>query len=138
MDPTELRNALINFPAVTEEEPFGPDTIVYKVAGKVYALSTYQSPLAVNLKCDSTRAQELRNRYDAVQPGYHMNKKHWNTVTIDGSLPKSLLLELIEHSYDLVVNGLPKKAQKKVKEMSKNPESEIENWRETFLRDISK
>jgi predicted DNA-binding protein (MmcQ/YjbR family) len=104
----------------------------------VYALSTYQSPLAVNLKCDSTRAQELRNRYDAVQPGYHMNKKHWNTVTIDGSLPKSLLLELIEHSYDLVVNGLPKKAQKKVKEMSKNPESEIENWRETFLRDISK
>ena len=61
MDPTELRNALINFPAVTEEEPFGPDTIVYKVAGKVYALSTYQSPLAVNLKCDSTRAQELRN-----------------------------------------------------------------------------
>ena len=138
MDTTELRNALINFPAVTEEEPFGPDTIVYKVAGKVYALSTYQSPLAVNLKCDSTRAQELRNRYDAVQPGYHMNKKHWNTVTIDGSLPKSLLLELIEHSYDLVVNGLPKKAQKKVKEMSKNPESEIENWRETFLRDISK
>ena len=129
---------MINFPAVTEEEPFGPDTIVYKVAGKVYALSTYQSPLAVNLKCDSTRAQELRNRYDAVQPGYHMNKKHWNTVTIDGSLPKSLLLELIEHSYDLVVNGLPKKAQKKVKEMSKNPESEIENWRETFLRDISK
>ncbi len=138
MDPTELRNALINFPAVTEEEPFGPDTIVYKVAGKVYALSTYQSPLAVNLKCDPTRAQELRNRYDAVQPGYHMNKKHWNTVTIDGSLPQSLLLELIEHSYDLVVNGLPKKAQKKVKEMSKNPESEIENWRETFLRDISK
>jgi predicted DNA-binding protein (MmcQ/YjbR family) len=125
MDPTELRNALINFPAVTEEEPFGPDTIVYKVAGKVYALSTYQSPLAVNLKCDSTRAQELRNRYDAVQPGYHMNKKHWNTVTIDGSLPKSLLLELIEHSYDLVVNGLPKKAQKKVKEMSKNPKSKI-------------
>lgn len=138
MDPTDLRDSLIKFPAVTEEEPFGPGTIVYKVLGKMYALSTYETPLAVNLKCDPTRALELRHKFDAVNPGYHMNKTHWNTVTIDGSIPDKLLLEMIQHSYDLVVRGMSKKAQQKVKELSKNPQTETENWREAFLRDISK
>ena len=113
MDPNELRDTLLNYPAVTEEQPFGPDVIVYKVAGKMYALSQYEVPLTVNLKCDPERALELRKQYDAVQPGYHMNKRHWNTVTLDGSLSRSLTEELIKHSYDLVVQGLSKKDQMK-------------------------
>lgn len=138
MDPTDLRDALMNFPAVTEEEPFGPGTIVYKVLGKMYALSAYETPLTLNLKCDPTRALELRHEYDVVNPGFHMNKKHWNTVTIDGSIPQELLLEMIQHSYDLVILGMPKKDRERVKEMSKTPKTETENWREAFLRDISK
>ena len=137
MDPNELRDTLLNYPAVTEEQPFGPDVIVYKVAGKMYALSQYEVPLTVNLKCDPERALELRKQYDAVQPGYHMNKRHWNTVTLDESLSRSLTEELIKHSYDLVVQGLSKKDQMKVKEASSTPRKEEEDWRAEFLRDMS-
>lgn len=137
MDPNELRDTLLNFPAVTEEQPFGPDVVVYKVMGKMYALSTYETPLEANLKCDPDRAIKLRKQYEAVQPGYHMNKRHWNTVRFDGSLPSDLAMELIQHSYDLVVKGLSKKDQKKVKEASSSPRKEEDDWRAEFLRDIS-
>ena len=137
MDPTDLRNALLSLPAVTEEQPFGPDVIVYKVMGKMYALSQYDIPLSVNLKCDPERAIELRRKYEAVAPGYHMNKKHWNTLTLDGTLGPDQVTELIQHSYDLVVQGLSKKDQKKVKEASSTPLEEEKHWRAEFLRDMS-
>jgi predicted DNA-binding protein (MmcQ/YjbR family) len=137
MDPTELREALLNFAGVTEEEPFGPDVIVYKVLGKMYALSAYENPLTVNLKCEPVYALELRNQFEAVNPGYHMNKKHWNTVTIDGSISKETLQNMIQHSYDQVVLGMSKKDQLKVKEMSKKTDPSNQDWRKAFLRDIS-
>ncbi len=94
---------------VTEETPFGPDTLVYKVKGKMFALTGIDDFTSVNLKADPEDAIDLRERYDAVLPGYHMNKKHWNTVLIDGSIPDRLILEWLENSYQLVVAGLTKK-----------------------------
>jgi predicted DNA-binding protein (MmcQ/YjbR family) len=94
---------------VTEETPFGPDTLVYKVMGKMFALTGSPDFVSVNLKADPGNAVELRERYVAVQPGYHMNKKHWNTVLIDGSIPDKLILQWLEDSYQLVVAGLTKK-----------------------------
>lgn len=94
----------------TEETfPFDQRTLVLKVQGKMYALVDVEEPVSVNLKCDPERAIELRERYDGIQPGYHMNKKHWNTVSLLGAVDESLILELIQHSYDLVVSSLPKK-----------------------------
>lgn len=91
----------------TEETPFGPEVLVYKVGGKLFALTNPDDvPPEVNLKCDPDRAIELRDRYEAVRPGYHMNKQHWNTVVLDGSLPDALVIELVDHSYDLVFKGL--------------------------------
>jgi len=137
MDPNELRDLLLDYPAVTEEQPFGPDVIVYKVLGKMYALSTYESPLTVNLKCEPDYALELRNQFEAVNPGFHINKKHWNTVTIDGSISKETIQELIQHSYNQVVKGMTKKDQGKVKDMSKKTDLSNQDWRKEFLRDIS-
>lgn len=137
MNPNDLRDTLLEFPSATEEQPFGPEVVVYKVMGKMYALSAYETPLTVNLKCNPDRSLELRRQYDSVQPGYHMNKKHWNTLTLDGSLPHSLVTELIQHSYDLVVQGLSKKDQKKVKEASTKPRNQENDWHAQFLRDIS-
>jgi predicted DNA-binding protein (MmcQ/YjbR family) len=99
-------------PHATEETPFGPEVLVYKVAGKIFALTAPGDfPATLNLKCEPGRALDLRDGYAAIRPGYHMNKRHWNTVTLDGSLPAALLRELIEHSYQLVVRGLPKKVR---------------------------
>ena len=94
---------------VTEEMPFGDETLVYKVMGKMFALTGVPDFSSVNLKADPEIAIELRERYEAVQPGYHMNKKHWNTVLIDGSIPDKLILQWVEDSYQLVVNRLTKK-----------------------------
>ncbi|MBK1790068.1 MmcQ/YjbR family DNA-binding protein [Persicirhabdus sediminis] len=94
---------------VEETTPFGVDVLVYKVCGKMFALSAVDDvPSRVNLKCEPGRAVELRDQYEAILPGYHMNKKHWNTVLLDGSVPADLLRELIDHSYQLVVAGLKK------------------------------
>ncbi len=94
-------------PGVVENTPFGPDILVFKAAGKLFALTNPQEhPLRVNLKCDPGRAVELREAYPAIVPGYHMNKKHWNTVVLDGSIPSPLVRDLVQHSYDLVVAGL--------------------------------
>ncbi|WP_326765523.1 MmcQ/YjbR family DNA-binding protein [Streptomyces sp. NBC_01591] len=108
MTPQQLRAFCLEFNASAEEFPFGPETSVFKVLGKMFALSTLDArPLTVNLKCDPDEAVRLREKYDAVVPGWHMNKRHWNTVTVSG-VPGRVLRELIEDSYDLVVAGLPK------------------------------
>lgn len=99
-----------SFLGSVQEFPFGPETAVYKVGGKIFALSTLDNdPLSVNLKCEPFLAEQLRSEHpDSILPGYHMNKRHWNTVRLDGSLDRELVCEMIEDSYDLVVEGLPK------------------------------
>ncbi len=100
------------FPQTTESMPFGPDVLVYKVAGKMFALASPDKvPPTINLKCDPDRAIELRDQYEAVQPGYHMNKRHWNTVTLGDELPDELVAQMIQDSHNLVVKGLPKKVR---------------------------
>lgn len=109
MNLEELRTYCLSKKGTSEGTPFGEGVLVYKVAGKMFALTSPDDvPLTVNLKCDPERAADLREQYEAVQPGYHMNKKHWNTITLDGSLGRALVRELIDHSYDVVVQGLKK------------------------------
>jgi len=100
---------------VTEEVPFGPDTLVFKVAGKMFALADIEQFESINLKCDPELAIQLREQYPDVMPGYHMNKKHWNTVNTSGLVGDELLRQWIDDSYDLVVAGLPKKLKEKLK-----------------------
>lgn len=108
----EFREYCLKKKGVTEELPFGPDTLVFKVMAKVFALTSLDSThFKANLKCDPEKALQLRENYEEVQPGYHMNKKHWNTVDFEGSLEETTLMDLIDHSYDLVVSGLTKKAK---------------------------
>ena len=107
-----LRKTLLNKKRTTEETPFGPEALVYKVMGKMYALIAWEEdPLHLTLKCDPDFALALRAQYPAIKAGYHMNKKHWNTLTLDGSIPENEILGMIDDSYDLVVKGL-KKAEK--------------------------
>ncbi|MFE1880122.1 MmcQ/YjbR family DNA-binding protein [Streptomyces diastatochromogenes] len=110
MTPKELRAFCLSFNAAVEDFPFSPEISVFKVLGKMFALSWLDArPLTVNLKCDPEDAVRLRSEHEGlVIPGYHMNKRHWNTVTVDGGLPDRLVRELIEDSYDLVVAGLPR------------------------------
>jgi predicted DNA-binding protein (MmcQ/YjbR family) len=97
---------------VEETTPFGPDVLVYKVGGKMFALATPEEfPHSVNLKCDPERAIDLRDRYEDIQPGYHMNKRHWNTLLLGGRLSSKLIVELIDHSYQLVVASLSRKVR---------------------------
>ena len=108
MNIEEFREYCIAKPGVTEEFPFDESTLVFKVMGKIFALTDLVDEFSLNLKCDPERAIALREQYAAIQPGYHMNKAHWNTIKMDGSLSQKLILELIDHSYDLVVDKLPK------------------------------
>ncbi|MFF4580958.1 MmcQ/YjbR family DNA-binding protein [Streptomyces sp. NPDC001389] len=108
MTPAELRAFCLGFNAAVEEFPFTPETSVFKVLGKMFALSALDGePLKVNLKCEPETAVRLRAQHPAIVPGWHMNKRHWNTVTV-GGLPDVLVRELVEDSYDLVVAGLPR------------------------------
>ncbi len=100
--------------AVTEELPFDENTLVFKVMGKMFALTDIELFTSINLKCDPARALELREQYAGITPGNHMNKKHWNSVSTDGSVPDALLYELIDHSYELVVAGLPAKLRQQL------------------------
>lgn len=103
MDIETLREYCLSKPQVEETQPFGPDNIVYKVKGKMFLLVGLDAqPLRFNVKCDPEKALELREQYSCVLPGYHMNKKHWNTVVVDGSVSTQLLKEWIDHSYALV------------------------------------
>jgi predicted DNA-binding protein (MmcQ/YjbR family) len=105
-----LREYCLSKKQVEEGLPFGPDVLVFKVAGKLFLLCPLDTlPLQFNVKCDPNKAVELRAQYGCVLPGYHMNKKHWNTVLVDGSAAIKLLKEWIDHSYNLVVESLPKK-----------------------------
>ena len=107
MDIENFRQYCLGKPGVTEEFPFDDRTLVYKVMGKMFAAADLDLFDSINLKCDPELAVELRERYPAVRPGYHMNKKHWNTVLVDGSLSDRLIRGWIDHSYNLVVEGLP-------------------------------
>jgi predicted DNA-binding protein (MmcQ/YjbR family) len=108
MNIEEFREYCIAKPGVTEEFPFDESTLVFKVMGKMFALTDLVDEFSLNLKCDPERAIALREQYPAIQPGYHMSKAHWNTIKMDGSLSQKLILELIDHSYQLVVDKLPK------------------------------
>lgn len=103
---------------VTEHFPFDEDTLVFKVGGKMFALSSLsqweKNEPSVNLKCDPERALELRAQYEAIQPGYHMSKVHWNTIGVNGDVPPKLLRELIDHSYELIFKSLAKKTQAEI------------------------
>ena len=104
-----LQELLLQKDAAVEETPFGPEALVYKVMGKMFALVAWEAnPLRITLKCDPDLALALRDQYPAVTPGYHMNKKHWNTVILDDSIPEKQFLDLIDESYTLVVKGLKK------------------------------
>jgi predicted DNA-binding protein (MmcQ/YjbR family) len=109
MTPAALRRECLRMPGATEDFPFNPETSVFKVGGKVFAITALESrPLSVALKCEPGLAEQLRADYPAITPGYHLNKRHWNTVVLDGSLPDRMVRDLIEDSYDLVVAGLPR------------------------------
>jgi predicted DNA-binding protein (MmcQ/YjbR family) len=112
MEATELRRWCLRQAEAVEEFPFGPEHSVFKVAGKMFAISALdRSPLEVSVKCEPELAVDLRNSYPAIRPGYHLNKRHWNTITLDGSLPDQLVRDLVEDSYDLVVSALPKRVR---------------------------
>ena len=109
MDLAEFREYCLTKPGAREETPFGSDVLVFKVGGKMFALAALDEvPTTVNLKCDPDLALDLRDRYEQVRPGYHMNKKHWNTVEIASGIHDIELQKMIDHSYDLVVKPLLK------------------------------
>lgn len=111
MDIEKFREYCLSKKGVTEELPFGPETLVYKVMGKIFALTGLDSEVfTVNLKCDPEKAISLREEFSFIIPGYHMNKKHWNTVNFERT-PTKMATELIDHSYEIVASGLTKKLQ---------------------------
>ena len=110
-----LREYCLSKPCVEESLPFGPDTLVFKVSGKMFLLTGLDEvQLSFNVKCDPEKAVELRENYACVLPGYHMNKQHWNTIVVDGSVSVKQLKEWIDHSYELVKASLPKKLRDKL------------------------
>jgi len=112
MNIESMRDYCLSKKAVTEGFPFKKEVLVFKVAGKMFLLASLDDqPLWMNLKCDPEKAIDLRERYDSIQPGYHMSKIHWNTVVINGELKAEFIRELIDHSYDLVVAKLTKKTK---------------------------
>lgn len=113
MNIEELRDYCLNKPGVTEGFPFGEETLVFKVGEKLFLL-TGLGDNSFNVKCDPERAIELREQFSEVLPGYHMNKKHWNTVRTDGSLTNKQLKEMVDHSYELVFAALPKKLREEI------------------------
>jgi predicted DNA-binding protein (MmcQ/YjbR family) len=111
---------LAALPGSTEEYPFGPHVAVYKLGGKIFALVPVDaSPPSISLKCEPEYAAGLRDIYDSIKPGYHLNKRHWNTITLDGSVPEDLVLDLVRHSYGLIMASLPKAWRSRY-----NPENE--------------
>ncbi len=115
MNIEQIREHCIKKKGVTEEFPFDEETLVFKVMGKIYLLASLESiPLSINLKCDPEEAVELRETYQSVKPGYHMDKKHWNTIVIDGSIPANKIFEWVDKSYELVIRKLKKSLIKKL------------------------
>jgi predicted DNA-binding protein (MmcQ/YjbR family) len=131
MDVESFRDFCLSFPAATEGLPFGEDTLVFKVEGKMFALINLKKSDSFNVKCDPKKAVELREKYDCVKAGYHMNKKHWNTIYFGGiysefesSLTEKQLKHWIRHSYQLVVSKLPKKVRVVLQAESEKMDSE--------------
>ena len=116
MNIEELREYCLTKKGAEETFPFDHETLVFKVMGKAFLLTGISSkPVQFNVKCDPEKAIELREQYECVKPGWHMNKKHWNTIVADGSVPAKLLYEWIDHSYELIVSALPKTQQEKLR-----------------------
>ncbi len=119
MDAADLIEYCLSKTGVAETYPFGPDTLVLKVGGKIFALFSLDSEtLRVNLKCDPDWAIRLRDEWDEIQPGYHMNKKHWNTIHLEGRLPLQLIREMADHSYQLIVQSLPASIRQQINSSS--------------------
>jgi len=122
MDLAEFREYCLTKPGATEGTPFGPDVLVFKVSGKMFALAALDElPTTVNLKFDPDLALDLRDRYEQVRPGYHMNKKHWNTVQIEHGIPDAELRKMIDHSYELVIKRLTKPKAKATAQSRRSP-----------------
>ena len=108
----DLRTVCMSFAGAEEMYPFSPDASVFKVRGKIFAIAHLSvEPQHISLKCEPELAVQLRNDWDAVTAGYHLNKRHWNTVVVDGSVPDRLVRDMVEDSYDLIVSALPKRVQ---------------------------
>lgn len=121
MDIEIFRQHCLRLPGVDEDLPFGSDTLVFKTFGKIFALAALdRHPLRVNLKCKPNLTIELREKFESVIPGYHMNKKHWNTIIFDGSIPISLIRQMTDHSYQCVIDKLPKQQKLEVQELLTN------------------
>lgn len=117
MELEELKTYLLDKPGTTLEHPFGPEAMVFKVAGKMFALIAWEeTPLRITLKCDPTESIALRQQHAAITAGYHMNKKWWNTITLDGTVPEGDVIRMMDDSYDLVFEALPKKTRAEVTE----------------------
>ena len=115
MTTADLHKLCQSLAGAVEQYPFGPTAAVYKVGGKMFALIGVDAdPPSINLKCEPTLAEQLRDNYPAIQPGYHMNKRHWNTVTVDQSIPDSMVREMVEDSYDLVFESLPARVRTQI------------------------
>ena len=119
MDIEKIREYCLSKPGTTESLPFGDTTLVFKVMNKIYCLLSIDSPFSMNLKCDPENAIELREEFEEVLPGYHMNKKHWNTINLEGRLKPKLIEKWIDASYDLVVNRLTKKVKQQLIELQR-------------------
>jgi predicted DNA-binding protein (MmcQ/YjbR family) len=115
MDAAALHSLCLGFAGAYEERPFGPSTTTFKVGGRIFALSALEDePLRVSLKCEPELADQLRISYPEIVPGYHLDKRHWNTVALDGALPDDLVRDMVEDSYDLVVEQLPRRVREQL------------------------
>ena len=112
MDAAAVRDLCLGFPGAEETYPFSPETTVFKVAGKIFAIARLDvRPVRISLKCEPELAVQWRADHPAITPGYHLDKRHWNTIVLDGSVPEPLVRDMVEDSYDLVVDGLPRRIQ---------------------------
>jgi predicted DNA-binding protein (MmcQ/YjbR family) len=118
MNPEEIRLLCLGLPGTSEEFPFDEDTLAFKVMGKIFLLTDIRDFKSINLKCEPEKALGLRERYAAVKPGFHMNKKHWNTVEIPGDYTRNELSEWIQHSYQMVIKGLSAQQKKELSQLS--------------------
>jgi predicted DNA-binding protein (MmcQ/YjbR family) len=110
-----LQKLCLGFPGASETFPFGPEHSVFKVEGKLFAISALErAPLSVSLKCEPELAEQLRAAHAGIEPGYHLNKRHWNTVTLDGSVPDAMVRDMVEDSYDLIVAAMPRAVRERL------------------------
>jgi len=124
MNIESYRDFCMNLAGVTESFPFDETTLVFKVMNKMFAITDTMDEFKIAIKCDPEMAEYRRARYPSVKPGYHLNKKHWNTVVVEGDISDSILQQWILESYNLIVNGLPKKSKEELNELIRNEEKQ--------------